>query len=55
MKFSSYYIFYRYDSSSTGTDTFICSSTKSFADAKGQEKCNGKELTTVVEKTTTTP
>lgn len=53
MKFSSYYIFYRYDSSSTGTDTVICSSTRSFGDAVDQEKCKGKRLDTVVEKTTT--
>ena len=53
MKFSSYFIFYRYDSKSTGTDTVICSSTKSFDDAAGQTKCQGKRLDTVVEKTTT--
>lgn len=55
MKFSSYYIFYSYDSTSTGTDTVICSSTKSFDDAKKQTKCSSITPKDIVTKTTTTP
>ncbi len=59
MKFSSYYIYYYYNSDVSGdeADTVICSSTKSFSDARGQSACSGKSVTNedqvIIKKTTT--